>query len=520
MVLPKLKIVLLGYLFFLSNLSYGQDSKIEYGELSLLDVIKISLENNNNLKITEIFADISFERIEVQEGQFDSQIQGSGRLTDSEVPFISPFDQSVIDLDNEGSSFSAGVQRRMKSSPLVNVTLTSDSTGDRFEGQEFNQAANTVLGLTVTVPLWRGRGSYLTTLPLELAKIDFEASSFDLKHQIDISILQSVTNYWNYRGSRETLKLLRDSEERSRVLTEEIQALINADELPKSELNVVKAQLSRRKGSRLRGELSVIDAKAALATNLGIVLSGSTEDSSPITELAEPGIDRKLFERLKPETIMENVVKIRNDFSALDSRIVIANKQIELAENETKPSLNVVVGGNYTTFKQDDQPLGSFGADRYGPNWSVQLSYVQALRQTSAKANQRIAVLGLSQRQVERSELQRATTVDLNATLFAFIQSDRRYSEARDRYELSMKNVSNERKKLLMGSSTILDVLNVEDQLLQAEIDVIQERVSYGSFLVRLLFVSGHLGGVANNTIVLEDLRTEDGFIDAVLGKK
>jgi len=242
------------------------------------------------------------------------------------------------------------------------------------------------------------------------------------------------------------------------------------------------------------------------------------QGNTPTTNLAEPGIDRKLIEFLEPEALLQNVMQIRNDFSALDVRIDIANKQIELAEDDTKPTLNLVVGGSYKAFKQDDSPLSSLDAPTFGPDWSVRLDYIHSLNQTSAKANKRIAELGLIQRQIEKSELQRSTAVDLRSALFAFVQADRRYSEAKERFELSIQNLSSERKKLLLNLATILDVLNIEDQLLQAELDIIQERVNYGSILARLMFVSGRMGGVANNTIVLEDLRDGEGFINALMG--
>ena len=501
------------------NSTAAQENILQYESLSLLDVIKISLENNNQIKISEVFANVSEQNIEIQEGQFDSQIQASGTFTGAENPTQNPQSSvlNIIGVDNQSSSFSGGIQKRLKSSALVSLTMSSDATGDEFSGQNFNESGSSVLGFNVTLPLWKGRGSYLTTLPLELAKLNFDASTLDLKHQIDINIFQTVANYWNYRGASETLTLLREAEKRSGKMLADIQALIDADELPRSELNVVKAQLSQRRGARLRGEQNFIDAKATLTGNLGIVLPASTDKNMPTTKLAEPDTSREAYGSLQPEALMRSTMLLRNDFSALNVRIDIASKQIELANDATKPTLNFVAGGNYKTFESNNSPFSSLNAHSYGPDWSVGISYSYALKQISAKANKQIAFLGLTQRKIEKNELQRATTADLNSALFGFIQSSKRHAEALERHQLSVQNLASERNKFSLDAATILDILTIENQLLQSELDVIQQRVNYGSILVRLMFVTGRLGDAANESFNIKELRTGKGFIEALI---
>ena len=480
--------------------------------LSLLEAIRTTIANNSQLKIGAVVVDIAEQGIEVEEGAFDTIITASSSASGTENPTPISADQ-VISIDNEAQAISAGTQRRLKSSAVFDFNVSSNNSGDEAMGVSANLVGTTTAALTVTYPLWRGRGEHLTTLRLELAKLEFEATNYDLGHQTDLSILTTVRNYWNYRGASETLALLRQSEQRSKTLLDQIIKLVEADELTRAELGVIEAQVSQRVGSRLAGEQSLIQNQASLATSLGVYLVTDPESHKPVTELPEPRLDPSALSSLSGEKLLSYIQRNRRDFAAIDERIDIADRTLELAADATKPTLNLVVGWQYRTFEQDDDFFGSVSAPTYGPDWSVQLNYNWSLNQTSAKANQRIAVLGIEQRKIEREELMRAAEVDFNAASFSLLQAFRRYNEAVERMALSETNVENEQRKFLLDEGTLLDVLNVEDQLLQAQVDVISQRVSYATSLANVMFLSGYLSHLGNDAIREADLKRADVFV-------
>ena len=481
-------------------------------ELTLLEAIRTTVVNNSQLKIGAVVVDIAEQGIEVEEGAFDTVITASGSASGTENPAPISATQ-VISVDNKAQVISAGMQRRLKSSAIFDFNVSSNTSGDKSMGISANQVGTTTAALTITYPLWRGRGEYLTTLRLELAKLEFEATNNDLGHQIDLSILTTVRNYWEYRGASETLALLRQSEERSKTLLNQITKLVAADELTRAELGVIEAQVSQRTGSRLAGEQSLIQNQASLATSLGVYLTTDTELHQPVTELPDPNLNQTTLAALSGKKLLSYILRHRKDFAALDGRIEIADRTVELADDATKPSLNLVVGGQYRTFEQDDEFLGNFSAPTYGPDWSVQLNYNWSLNQVSAKANQRIAVLGAERRKIERNELIRAAEVDFNAASYSLLQAFRRYKEAVERLALSEKNVQNEKRKFLLDEGTLLDVLNVEDQLLQTELDVISQRVGYATSLANVMFLSGYLSQLGEDVIREADLKRADLFV-------
>ena len=93
----------------------------------------------------------------------------------------------------------------------------------------------------------------------------------------------------------------------------------------------------------------------------------------------------------------------------------------------------------------------------------------------------------------------------------------RRYQESKNRQILSKENVENERKKLTLGSSTLLNLINIEDRLLQSELDVINEKINYGITLARLMFITGQLGKHTSNQLNMNELLSGDLFIQRLL---
>ena len=491
----------------------SQQTSVESEELTLLEAIRTTIANNAQLRVGAVYVEIAKQRIGVQEGAFDTLVTASGGATGAENP--TPISTSEeIGIDNEAQSISGGLQRRLKSGAVLNFNIESQSSGDEAMGVRANEFGSTNAALTISYPLWRGRGEYLTTLNVGLAELEFEATNYDLMHRTDLSVLSTIRNYWNYRGASEALMLLREAERRSESLLQQIVKLVDADELTRAEIGVIEAQVSRRTGARLGGESRLVQAQASLATDLGVRLILSPESHKPVTELPAPYVEQSDLTSLSGLQIQSYIQQNRKDFRALDGRMEIADRSLDLAADATKPSLDLVVASQYQTFEQDNQFLGNLGAPTYGPNWSVRLNYNWSLNQVSAKASQRIAVLGREQRKIERAELARDAEVSFNAAKFSLLQAYRGYDEANERLSLSIRNVKKGRTKFLLDESTLLDVLNVEDQLLQAQVDIISQRVSYANALVNAMFLTGYLSRMGADVMREPNLKRADLFIN------
>ena len=199
---------LLSTLVLVSGTSSSNVPLNNSNEISIFDAIKASIENNNNIKVTKLVNDITKENIQAQEGQFDYAVVSGVSVSESEIPFVDTRIDGVTDRKNSNQSFTVGVQKQLKSSPIVNLSVTTDSNGDNVLGQKLNQYSNASVNLSLTIPLWRGRGGTITTLPLALSKLNFEASTYDLRHQINTSVLNTVAGYWRYKGVVESLVLM------------------------------------------------------------------------------------------------------------------------------------------------------------------------------------------------------------------------------------------------------------------------------------------------------------------------
>ncbi len=487
-------------------------SVVKLSELSLLQAVNTAVLHNPQLKIGEVGVDVASEQIEVQEGAFDVAVVAQGSASTAENPLSIGTD--IAGINNDAQTLNAGLRRMFRSGATLDFQVSTSGSGDEFQGATANETAMSTAALTITYPLWRGRGEYMTTARLEVSKLEFESATFELGHRTDQSILATLNSYWGYRGAYDSLRLLIEAERRSKDLFDEIEKLIRADEIPKSELSTIQAQVSQRSGSRLNGEIQLIQSRTALANNLGVILDSDLTTNRPVTELPEPHLDESLLLQLTGRAVLPYVRANRKDFVAIGRRIEVADRIAEVSTDGTRPSLNLVVGGQYQKFEQNDDLFKSLSASTFGPGWSVRLEYDWTINQTAAKANERIAMLGSYRRKVERDELVRAAEIDFDTALFSLSRAYRGNLEATSRLQLSQAIVENEQRKFYLGEATLLDVLNVGDRLLEAEIDQISKRVNYSTALSNMMFLSGYLSRIGSAAITERQLKQASLMIE------
>jgi outer membrane protein TolC len=509
-----LKILFTLFFLIVTGISHAESVNSVNGRvssLSLLDAIETSIKNNSNLKISRLISDANKENIIQEQSRFDTLIFANTTINESENAVVVD-SLGVISIENSTQSISMGAQKLLKFGATVSLSSTANIAGDKFLGTEANNTSNTSISLSIDFPLWKGRGSAITLLPIELEKLSFQAGLADLKNQVDINILQTITNYMYYRGATETLTLLKVSEDRSRDLLLDIQTLIDADKMPRSELNKVKAQLSQRIASRIQGEQRVVEAQLNLATVMGVPLN-VLRNTSPTDPLMST-TDFEQLETLHLDSLTKKTELKRNDFSAINLRMKVAKKNIILAKDAMKPNLNLVLGAGMKKFNDNNVLYSNLSGPGYGPDLSVQLNFQWYPNQTSAASNTRVAKYNYQRMIIEKEELRRSTRAELETTLFSIVQTGRNYHESKGRKNLSEKNIQNERKKYKLGSATTLDVLTIEEQLNQSKLNLVQLQISYGVLLAKLLYLTGNVGTVSDNTLVLDGLLNKTNMIE------
>ena len=118
-------------------------------------------------------------------------VTGSALGSSIESPTEALVPGAVIGIENESFGLSVGVQKKTPSGPIVELYSQSQGYRDEVDARTLTAYNSATVGVRVTIPIWRGRGEYLTTLPLKLAQLEFETTQLELQFAIESLVLQN-----------------------------------------------------------------------------------------------------------------------------------------------------------------------------------------------------------------------------------------------------------------------------------------------------------------------------------------
>jgi outer membrane protein TolC len=206
-----------------------------------------------------------------------------------------------------------------------------------------------------------------------------------------------------------------------------------------------------------------------------------------------------------------------------EARIDMTNRQLtrKAAKNALLPTLNLVAfyGGsglagvpnlrnpgdaNLPLTGFSDALLNTFNSS--SPDYSVGFSLNVPLRNRSAQADQVRSELEYGQAELHLQQLQNQVGIEVRNAQFALTQNRARVVAARKSAEVAQHTLDIEQKKLALGASSSLQVLQVGRDLAVAESNLVIATTAYAKSKVELDRSIG--ATLVNNGINIEDAET------------
>jgi len=212
-----------------------------------------------------------------------------------------------------------------------------------------------------------------------------------------------------------------------------------------------------------------------------------------------------------------------------EARIDMTNRQIsrKTAKNNLLPSLDFVAfyGGsglagvpNSGLASNAGLPVTGFGDvftrtfNGSSPDYSVGFALNIPLRNRVAQADQVRSELEYGQAELHLQQLQNQVGIEVRNAQFAVMQFRARVVSARKGVEVAQRTLDIEQKKLALGASTSLQVLQVGRDLAVAESNLVTATTAYAKARVELDRAIG--ATLVNNGISIED--AESGNVNAL----
>jgi outer membrane protein TolC len=424
----------------------------------------------------------------------------------------------LTDQTTDYTVWSGGVARTLENGVVLGGNVSVTRTDDSFN-QLASIPAQTLgrLNFVLAVPLMKNSGRDVVGAERDAADAEHRAALRELAHANAQTLLSTTQAYWEYLAAMRRLEIANNAEARARALVLEMEKLVRADQVPRADLELLHGSRADKTALRLAAEQALEESRRALARLIGLPADAALA-------LALPGDDFPAFEPASlpggdaGRALSGAALRQRADLAAGRLREQAARLRLAAARNNLKPQVDVSLNAGYVTLAEGRGPFDQqlLYQGRSGPTFAATLSYQFAGGNAAARGAllEQSALLDAATIRLRELEagIGNAVPVQLEALRRAATQlADG--DEAVRRYATALRNEETKRR---LGRSTLIDVLNVQDRLDNAQARQVQLRQGYAAAIAQLRFTSGALVRQAGDTfdVRIQDLTAGDFRVD------
>ncbi len=485
--------------------------------LTLADALQTTLERHPQLGIQEQQVISQRGALQQASGQFDLLLSGDALQghTFRALTGFEEFQYSQYDNFNFNSATTNTSQidfagtKEFRNGIIVNPSITDSRVTDNLTNRQGINAGK--IQVAATLPLLRGRGSTVVDAQEAASAKQLKAAQFEVNETISGLLATVASSYWTAVAAGKQLEVLRESESSAKALTESVRSLIEADRIPRTDINEAEANLAVRESNRLVGEQRLVEARQQLAIDMGL-------DATEMSAL--PEISAGFPEEVAPEDIptdsksiglyIQLALERKPELQALKQREEASQRIAGASRDALRPDLSVKVAtgvtGLYEGTRIDQYVTAPVHAIR-GEDITAGITYRFAPGRDAAAGALEQANAAARQTDLQYQDLARRTAAAVAPALLGFRSQALQLRRMREAVQLYRNSVDAEHEKLRMGAGNVMNTISVEDRLTGSLASEVQAQLGYLQALVRLR--------VATSTIVAPDQQT--GFVDADL---
>lgn len=464
------------------------------GGLTLPEAIRLALEKNPAILLQQTQSRAAAGTALQANAPFDPVLSASLGAQRDQRPLRADeqtrYPAAAPEQTVQGENLRLGVDRQLQAGPQIGASYSYNAALDNLQSaQNIPLQATDKLAFSLRLPLQRNTGREAAA-GLNAAQTEARAARLDTEHAVAATVLSVAQGYWDWAARQASLRAARVAEERLARLVRETEKLVQADELPPAELNLVRASLIERGAARIAAEQRQLEARHALGRLLGLNAEQAHRLAPPVQALPEQVGPAPDLPPLRLHALDE-----RRDLQAARAREQASQARLEAAQSALRPQTDLVLSGYYAGLRENGRigngtPLASHQS---GPGVAATLVFQLPLGSSAVGGALEVATANLDLARLRRSALEDATSVALeqaHAALLTAATQLRRSSDIVERYRISVRN---EETKRQLGSATLIDVLNIEDRLNNALLARLQYQQSYVNALAQLQFEAGRL---------------------------
>ena len=222
-------------------------------ELSLKNYLDLVMQNNPDVGIQKVNVQFAQDAILRAFSVFDP-VATAGFNTTRQLSPSGSLLAGASTVNSLTQPFSLGYTQTIATGGQYNFSFTDTKTSSNSAFTTFNPQLSAGFNMTFTQPLLRGRGMFITRLPISIARSKLKATQYTLEDQVSQILAAAENTYWDVVNNRENLRV---QEEALKLADAALQRANKELELgATSPLEIYQPQ-----ANRANSELSVVHAR-------------------------------------------------------------------------------------------------------------------------------------------------------------------------------------------------------------------------------------------------------------------
>lgn len=481
--------------------------------LSLESVLIHALKNNLDITFAATQPQAAATDITREKGAFDTlfSTQFTKYWERQQVGSALTGSNASADIYQEQTNLDMGLSKKFTPGTMAELKMLHRETQTDMPFQGLMPEYYGELMLSLTQPLLRDFGISVGTSKIRIASLNRDVSELDF-HKTVMDILVAIeSHYWALYDRREDLLAKQKSLQRARDLQREFKIRIEAGTLAPIEIYQADAEVALRTQNVIVAESAVKKAQDDLKAALNLY------DDERYWNVAIRPLDEPRQDRIQPDLIrsVQTALQKRPDFQAAKLGLQASNIQVKYSKNQTLPRVDLI-GSIATTglsgrprdtsgvfgpfYRSDPSPWDGhwdgvwdgLGDDEYY-NYTIGIKIEIPLENRLAKSQYARARVQKSQSLINLKNKENTIINEVRDAIRKVTDSQKVLDAAMATLKLAREKLTAEERKFSVGMSTTFDLLQMQEDLAEAESSLANARAVHAQSIANFARVKGVL---------------------------
>ena len=449
-------------------------------ELALSDAILLALEHNLNLAVARTDPAVANQAVRQATGAYDPTLFADFNFANDEDPSANAIQSALLNFDRtiktQSWTYDAGVTGILPYGMSYSSTLDLNQIESSSAFFTLDPEYRTAWTSQLTLPLLKNFLRNQADVTVERSRINQAISDQDFRRLLIDEVLLVESTYWDLTAALEQHRVAMKSLETAQSLLEQTRVQYEVGVIARVDITQAQSGLAEREESEISARFRGLNVQDRLLSQ--ILAPGATDYEGTVIKPESPAMVQY---EVDIDAAVKRAFATRPELYVARGRVADAEVELGFAENQTLPQFDVT--GSYTlqglAGKVDTPPqpdsIKSEARNAFHDLGNREKSYSLGAQFSVPFPNTSARALA-TQRRIEyrraRTELRREEQriiLETRLAARALLAAIERIEASERRQEASDEALRAEQERLRLGDSTPFDVLQREEDVVEAE---------------------------------------------------